>query len=120
VLFFTSVKLDASRAAVDRGDLAQAAQDAVDARTLEPWSSEPSLQLALVDELGGDLPAARTALDEAIARAPEDWRLQLVSARLYVESNDLARARQALAKARALNPREPILQRAPREVGGGQ
>jgi len=67
-----------------------------------------------VDELAGDLPAARKALDEAIARAPEDWRLQLISTLLYVESDDIPRGREALAKARALNPREPILQLAPR------
>jgi len=109
ILFLTEVKLGDSRAAVSAGDLAPAAQDARDASTLQPWASEPRLQLALVEELGSNLPAAIRDLGEAIQRAPYNWQLWFVRARLGVKSGDVRGARLALARARLLNPRAPFL-----------
>lgn len=109
--FFTEVKLSDSRSAADAGDLESAAQDARDASTLQPWASEPRLQLALVKELGGDLQAANRDLGEAIQRAPDNWQLWFVRARLAVKSGDVGTARRALARARQLNPRAPFLTR---------
>jgi hypothetical protein len=111
LLFFTEVKLGDSRAAAGAGDLADAAQDARDATTLQPWASDPRLQLALVEELGGDLQAANRDLGEAIERAPDDWQLWFVRARLGVKSGDVTAARRALGRARQLNPRAPFLAR---------
>jgi hypothetical protein len=111
LLFLTQVKLGDSRAAASAGDLASAAQDARDARTLQPWGSEPRLQLALVEELGGNLRAADRDLGEAIQRAPDNWQLWFVRARLGVKSGNVGAARLALERARQLNPRAPFLAR---------
>lgn len=110
-LFFTEVKLDDSRGAASARDLSSAAQDARDASTLQPWASEPKLQLALVEELDGDLQAANRDVGEAIERAPDNWQLWFVRARLKVKLGDVAGAGQALERARELNPRAPFLAR---------
>jgi hypothetical protein len=110
-LFFTEVKLEDSRAASSARDLSSAAQDARDASTLQPWSSEPKLQLALVEELDGDLQAANRDVGEAIQRAPDNWQLWFVRARLKVKLGDVDGAGQALERARELNPRAPFLAR---------
>ncbi|HEY1357633.1 MAG TPA: O-antigen ligase family protein [Thermoleophilaceae bacterium] len=101
--------LSQSRDAAKQGDLARASREARRAQALTPWSSEPRLQLALVAELDGDLKQAERQIDEAIDRAPDDWRLWLVAARIRSKAGDLARARAALATARDLNPRSPLL-----------
>ncbi|MEK6326315.1 MAG: O-antigen ligase family protein [Actinomycetota bacterium] len=111
MLFLTEVKLGDSREAADSGDLASAANDARDARTLQPWAAEPRLQLALVEELGGNLRAADRDLGEAIQRAPDNWQLWFVRARLGVKSGDVDAARRSLERARQLNPRAPFLAR---------
>ena len=69
----------------------------------------PRLQLALVEELAGDLRAANRDLAEAIERAPDNWQLWFVRARLEVKSGDVRDARHALERARRLNPRAPFL-----------
>jgi hypothetical protein len=104
ILFVAEAKLSSSREAASRGDLAQAANDADDAAGVEPWSPEPRLQLALVDELAGNLSAARSAAGEAIDRAPGDWRAWAVAARIDARSGDLRAAYPELVKANALNP----------------
>jgi hypothetical protein len=109
--FLTEVRLGDSRAAASAGDHASAAQDARDARTLQPWAAEPRLQLALVEEAAGHLRAANRDLEEAIQRAPDDGQLWFMRARLKVKSGDVRGARLALARARELNPRAPFLAR---------
>jgi hypothetical protein len=108
ILFLTEVKLDDSRTAVDRGDLVGAAQDASDASTLQPWGAEPKLQLALVEERAGDLPAARRAIREAIDAAPEDWAVWRTSSRIEEGMGNREAARDDFERARALNPRAPV------------
>jgi tetratricopeptide (TPR) repeat protein len=110
VVFFTEAKLEQSEAAAARGDLEDAAQDARDAATLQPWASQPWLQLALLEELSGDLEAAQEALHNASVRAPEDWRIWLVNTRFEVGLGDLEGARESLAKAEELNPQAQIFQ----------
>jgi hypothetical protein len=109
VLFLSQVRIGDSQDAVHDGHLVTAAQDARDAVAIEPWASDPRLQLALVEELGGDLRAARHDIHGAIDRSPEDWQLWFVKARLEVKSGNGPAARHALAKARELNPRAPFL-----------
>src|SRR5206468_819055 len=104
ILFLTEVRLGDSREAASAGHLASAAQDARDASSLQPWASAPRLQLALVDELDGDFRAANRDLGDAIERAPDDWELWFVRARLDVKSGNVTGARHALARARELNP----------------
>jgi tetratricopeptide (TPR) repeat protein len=109
--FLSEVRLKDSREAASSGELSQAAQNARDAATLQPWASEPRLQQALVEELDGDLEAANADLGEAIARARDDWQLWFVRARLLVKMGDVKGANRALERARELNPRAPFLAR---------
>jgi O-Antigen ligase len=104
ILLVTDAKLDASRAAAARGDLAAAANDARDAASVQPWSPEPRLQLALVDELGGNLIAARNAAGLAIDRASEDWRPWAVAARIDARRHDINAAFIELYRAWRLSP----------------
>lgn len=103
----------ASRAAVVAGDLGAAARHAADAQALWPWASTPRLQVALVAETRGNLPAARRAIGEAIDRDGSDWRLWLVATRVATKAGHIRAARHDLARARALNPRSPLLARSP-------
>jgi O-Antigen ligase len=104
ILLVTAAKLDSSHAAAARGDLTQAANDARDAASVEPWSPEPRLQLALVDELGGDFHAARSAAGQAIDRAPGDWRPWAVAARIDARAGDLRAALREIVRASKLSP----------------
>ncbi len=99
-------ELAASRSSAARGDLAQAADDARIAARLQPWSPEPPLQLALVDELGGELGAARTAALDAVHSAPGDWRTWAVAGRIAAKLGNSEAASLLIAKARSLSPVE--------------
>ena len=101
-------QLDRSRSAAGRADTRAAVDDAAAARHLEPWSSAPPLQLALLKERTGDLPSALVWTDRAIAKNPADWRLWLVRARIAVKLGDDREARRSYGRARGLNPRSPI------------
>lgn len=109
VLFLTEGRLSDSREAASAGDLTAAAKDARDAIAIQPWAAAPRLQLALVEELGGDLPAANRDLGKAIRRAPDNWQLWFVRTRLNVKSGNVDAARRTLRHARRLNPRAPFL-----------
>jgi len=113
IVLLTQLQLEASSKAVDEGKLGEARVDAQRASAIQPWAAEPYLQLALVSELDGDLANARQAIRDAIDRAPEDWRLRLVSTRLALRAGDVRDAAAALASARRLNPRSAILLRQP-------
>jgi O-Antigen ligase len=104
VVLFTDLKLDASRAAAARGDLDRAATDARQAASAQPWSPEPRIQLALVEELGGDLRAARSAAGQAIDRAGGDWRGWAIAARVDARRGAAADSRFELGVAGALSP----------------
>lgn len=116
--FLSQVKLEDSRQAVADGRLEEAVGDAQDASTTQPWASEPYVQLALVRELQGDLDAARSELEEAIERAPEEWSLWLIKSRLILGQGEVEEAREALRRAVRLNPRAPILSPAAAELAG--
>ncbi len=104
ILLITDLKLDSSRAAAARDDLPQAANDARDAGRVQPWSPEPRLQLALVEELSDNLTAARSAAGLAIDRAPDDWRPWAVAARVDARRGDLRAAAAELLTAAKLSP----------------
>jgi Tfp pilus assembly protein PilF len=61
-----------------------------------------------VAEQAGDLAAAREWIGGAIQRDPENWRPELVAARIETEQNDILAAKRALERAAALNPRSPL------------
>jgi tetratricopeptide (TPR) repeat protein len=111
IVFFTEAKLEQSQAGAGRGELEDAAQDARDAATLQPWAAEPWIRLALLEELSGDYPGAHDAISEASIRSPEDWRIWLINTRLEIGLDDIEAARASLDRARELNPRASIFQR---------
>jgi tetratricopeptide (TPR) repeat protein len=98
-----------SRAAAARGDTPAAVKAALGANGLTPWSSAPPLQLALVYERAGDLPAARRWIGRALGRNDTDWVTWLIAARIETKQGDASAARASLARARRLNPRSPVL-----------
>jgi tetratricopeptide (TPR) repeat protein len=102
-------RIEDSRAAALRGDLAKALEDADAARRLQPWAASPHLQLALVNEERGDLGSALRSIRRAIDNDPSDWRLRLVAARLETKAGLIPQARRSLERARSLNPRSPLL-----------
>jgi hypothetical protein len=105
-----TVKLDDSHNAVDSGRLEDAAKDARDAAAIQPWSTEPQLQLAQVEQRIGDLPAAREAAAKAIEHASGDWRTWLVAAEVAAASGDRDTAKSDLARAAELSPtRLPVV-----------
>jgi hypothetical protein len=104
VSFATDRELAASRSAAARGDLTAAADDARDAGSLQPWSPEPLLQLALVAELGRDFESAKQYAFDAIQHAPGDWRLWAVAGRIEAKSGNLGAAGWFFTRARQLSP----------------
>lgn len=109
LLLFADNRLEASRDAAARGDDAEAVGLANEAIDLEPWAAEPRTQLALLHERAGELPAAREALGQAIARARDDYELYLLAYRLDLGAGDDAAAAADLARATELNPMDPRL-----------
>jgi O-antigen ligase/polysaccharide polymerase Wzy-like membrane protein len=111
IVFFTEAKLIQSESAASDSELERAAQDARDAATLQPWAAQPWVQIALLEELSGDLVGAQEAIHEASVRSPDDWRIWLLNARFEVGLDDLEGARASLDRARELNPMAQIFQR---------
>jgi O-antigen ligase len=107
--FLASEEVAASQRAAARGELAEAVERADSARAIQPWAASPRLQLALLHEETGEIRRARRDIAAAIARDESDWRLRLVASRLSIKAGDVAAARRALARARALNPRSHLL-----------
>jgi O-Antigen ligase len=104
MLLLTEVKLGDSREAVDRGELEDAVQDAVDAGAIQPWSPEPPLQEAQVELLRGDVEAARVAVADAMERAPGDYRPWVVAARIEQQAGDDIAYFRAFERAAELAP----------------
>jgi hypothetical protein len=107
LLLLSARALESSRDAAGDADLASAIDAANDAIDLQPWAAEPRTQLALVYEQGGDLDQARAAIGEAIERAPADYRLRLVAARMAFADGDGAAVEAELGAAHRLNPLDP-------------
>ncbi len=70
---------------------------------LNPLTSFPLIGEAVIAQEEGDRRRALSALDEAESRNPDDWEPYYMEAQL-LKTVDKARARAALARARALNP----------------
>jgi hypothetical protein len=104
ISLLTEIKLDQSQSAAARGDLSGAAAHAEDAVTLQPWAAGPRLQLGLVRELEGELPAAREYLLQAVERAPEDWSTWFVLSRVEDALGNVQAAREARYRVAILLP----------------
>jgi hypothetical protein len=109
VSLLSEVEVRRSQADVRAGQFRLARSHAADATKIEPWAATPYLQLALVEEAAGDLPAARGAIGKAIRRDGADWRGWWVAARIERRLGDTAASERSLARAKALNPRSPLL-----------
>jgi tetratricopeptide (TPR) repeat protein len=103
-----SMEVRKSQESVNSGELVQALDHAESARSIQPWAATPYLQIALVQELGGQIDEAHTSIEHALENDRSDWRLWLVAARIQTKAGDIAAARQSLAKARELNPKSQL------------
>ena len=90
-------------------DLPKAESEALAAKAVEPWAASAYLQLGLVSEAEGDLPAASHWLDEAIQRSSRDWSLWATAARIEITRGRVRAARRDLAEFRRLNPHSQLL-----------
>jgi O-Antigen ligase len=108
--WLAATKISDSQAAVRRGDLSAATKNALDAKSLQPWSSSPYLQLALVAEQRGDLAGAQAWIAKAIARDRTDWAVWLIASRIQRKSGLTAEAARSYERARSLNPRSALFQ----------
>ncbi len=79
VLAVASDRLDASDEALAAGRLDEAATAARSAAEAEPWSAEPWLQLATIEQAAGNLEAARLDARRAIDLTPADFRPWLLT-----------------------------------------
>jgi O-antigen ligase len=111
VPLLAQTRIEDSQAAVRRGDLVGALRLARQARSIQGWAASPWVQLALVQERVGDLRSAEFSIQEAVERAPSDWRVWLIATRIETKLGDIADARRALARAVELNPRSPLFAR---------
>lgn len=93
-----------SRAAFNARDFPRAMSKAQEAVDSEPWASSPFVQRALVLERQRDYAAAVYDLARARQRAPEDWRIPLLLARVEARRGDAAAALAAYRQARELRP----------------
>jgi hypothetical protein len=75
-------RLDASDDAFAAGHLDEAATAARSAAAAEPWSAEPWLRLATVEQAAGNLEAAQLDLRRAIELTPADFRPWLLASGL--------------------------------------
>ena len=82
VLAVAGDRLDASVDAFAAGHLDAAATAARSAAAAEPWSAEPWLRLATVEQAAGNLEAARMDLRKAIELTPADFRPWLLASAL--------------------------------------
>ena len=105
VVLVADAEVSASRADVRSGRLGTARSAALVATRVVPWAASPYLQLALVEENRGDFHAAVRAIGKAVSRAPGNWRLWLVKARIENGLGDYGAGAASLARARVLNPR---------------
>jgi len=103
-----NAKLQASQDAFARGDIRAAAHDASTARSIQPWSPIAYRQLALVSEDVDDYAAARRWIGKAIDRAPQDWQLWYIAARIETKQGAIRAAARSLARAKTLNPRSEL------------
>jgi hypothetical protein len=104
----TSNAVRASQTAVARGQAALALRDAEQAARVESGAASPQIQVALVQELRGDVPGAVAAARRAAADEPQDWSIWLVLSRLEAEEGHPHSSLVDFQRARTLNPLSPL------------
>lgn len=86
-----------------QADLSRAYSDLGRAADLNPFGDRPLVAEAVIAEEAGEPQRALAALSEAQSRAPDEWTLYFLEARVLA-GTDPAGADRALARARELNP----------------
>ena len=105
VVVLSQQDLRLSREAAGGGRIDEAIDHANAARSIEPWSADPYIQLAELKSIDdADLPGALADIKKAEQRDSEDWRPLSIEASLQQRQGDLAAARGAFAQARRLSP----------------
>ncbi len=104
LVVLSEIELQRSRDAATGDHVAAGIERAEQARTVTPWSSEPYLQLALLEEQRQDYAQALHWLSEAERRDSEDWRLPLIESRLQSERGNGEASLLALKRATDLSP----------------
>ena len=84
VLAASGNRMNASDDALAAGRLDEAATAARSAAAIEPWNSEPWLQMATIERSAGNTDAARLAARRAIEITPGDFRPWLLASSLEV------------------------------------
>ncbi|HEX2388023.1 MAG TPA: O-antigen ligase family protein [Solirubrobacterales bacterium] len=112
VLAVATNRLEASDDALAAGRLDDAAAAARTAAALEPWSAEPWLRLATIEQAAGNLEAARLDAARAIELTPKDFRPWLLASGLESKLGNekvlIAYAAKALALAPLVIPRAAL------------
>jgi hypothetical protein len=109
LVVLSQIELDRSRSAAADGRIAEAIHRAEQAHTVTPWSSEPFIQLALLEQNSGNLDQALRRLKEAESHDSEDWRLPLIEASLQSDRGDRQAIRAALERSEELSPKFGVL-----------
>jgi hypothetical protein len=104
-------QLERSDEALARGDAAAAAGYARSAAEMQPWAARPWLQLAEIEQGVENMPAARTAVEQAIQRSPEDFRTWVFAAQIAADLDE-GKAAAAYAQ-RAVNLAPNLFERIP-------
>jgi hypothetical protein len=102
-------ELESSRDAAAEGDIVLAVDRAERARSIEPWAASPYVQLGLLAQLEGDLPAAIGHFSDAIEREDHNWQWYYLRSKTEHEAGNEAAAQRDLERARELNPRAECL-----------
>jgi len=103
-------EIKASQTAAAAGNIPSAVDHADTARSIEPWAASPYVQLGLLAQQQGDLPAARERLSQAIEREDRNWVFYYLRSKVEHEAGELGAARADLRRAQQLNPLESCLQ----------
>ncbi len=106
----TTVSVRSSQNAAAAGDYSSALRYANTAQQIEPSSSSPRLQRALLLELLGHYAAADQTVRQAIARGPTDSEMWAIASRMAIESGHPRRALADWRRARSLDPTFAIFQ----------
>jgi O-Antigen ligase len=104
LVVLSQIELDRSRSAAAGGRIAEAIHRAEQAHTVTPWSSEPFIQLALLEQDSGNLDQALRRLKEAESRDSDDWRLALIESSLQAQRGDRTAASAAFDRSQTLSP----------------
>ncbi len=117
LVVLTELELTQSRDAASANRIGEGIDRARAAKTVQPWSSEPYTQLALLEADRGNVSQALAYLKQAEARDSEDWRLSLIEANLLLTRGDRAGAHTAIARAQSLSPVPLTLRTRPTRQG---